>query len=137
MSLPPEFVEPSPSLPGQSERQWAALAHASALLGAVITGTWFGWGCFIGPLVIWLAKRDSMPFVAVQAREALNFNITAVLVGLVLGLFTLVTFGIGALLAVPLALIVGLGWLIWVLVATVKTHDGQDWRYPFMLRLVR
>ncbi|MHC1480292.1 DUF4870 domain-containing protein [Frateuria aurantia] len=136
MSTPPEFVEPVAGLPSDTERQWAAVAHASALLGAVLSGVWFGWGCFLGPLVIWLLKRDSLPFAGAQAREALNFNITVALISLVLTLFTLVTFGIGAFLAVPLGIVLGVAWLVYTLIATLKAQAGVAYRYPFCLRLI-
>jgi len=41
-------------MPSPEERQWAMLAHLSALLGTLLTGHWFGIGCFVGPLIIWL-----------------------------------------------------------------------------------
>ena len=60
------------------ERQWAMFAHLSALAGGIITAGWAGSiGCFLGPLVIWLMKKETMPFVDDQAKEALNFNITS------------------------------------------------------------
>ena len=47
------------------ERQWAMFAHLSALAGGIITAGWAGSiGCFLGPLVIWLMKKDKMPWTA-------------------------------------------------------------------------
>jgi uncharacterized Tic20 family protein len=58
------------------ERQMAMFAHLSALLGGIVTAGWAGSvGCFIGPLVIWLVKKDTMPFVDDQGKEALNFTL--------------------------------------------------------------
>src|SRR6476620_1628274 len=74
------------------EKQWAMFAHLSVLLGGLITSGWAGSiGFFIGPLVIWLMKKDTMPFVADQAKEALNFNITVSAVFLVLLILSLMT----------------------------------------------
>lgn len=120
------------------ERQWAMFAHLSAIVGGVLTSGWAGSiGCFIGPLVIWLMKKDEMPFVADQAREALNFNITVAIVFLALLLFGLVTLGIGMVLAVPLWLLVGVAWLVLTIIAAVKANQGVAYRYPFTLRLVK
>ena len=58
----------------QEEKQWGMFAHLSALLGLVIP-----LGNVIGPLVIWLVKKDTMPFVDNQAKEALNFQITVII----------------------------------------------------------
>lgn len=120
------------------EKQWAMFAHLSALLGGLVTSGWAGSvGFFIGPLVIWLMKKDTMPFVADQAREALNFAITVSLACLALLILTLMTLGIGAFLAVPLMAVIGIGAVVLVIMAAMKARDGVAYRYPFALRLVK
>ena len=120
------------------ERQWAMFAHLSVLLGGLLTSGWAGSvGFFIGPLVIWLMKKDTMPFVSDQAKEALNFAITVSLACLVLLLLTIMSLGIGALLTIPLMLIIGIAALVLVIVAAVKANQGVAYRYPFALRLVK
>lgn len=124
--------------PGADERQWAMFSHLSALLGGFVTTGWGGGvGFFIGPLIIWLVKKDTMPFVADQAKEALNFAITISLACLALLILTLVSLGLGALLTVPAMIVVGLGAVVLVVVAAVKANEGVAYRYPFALRLVR
>jgi uncharacterized Tic20 family protein len=124
-------------MPSPEERQWAMLAHISALLGCLLTGAWFGLGCFVGPLVIWLMKKDTMPFVSDQAKEALNFNITMGIIGMVLLLITILTLGIGAILAVPAGIVIGIAWLVLVIMGTIKSNEGERYRYPFCLRLIK
>ena len=120
------------------ERQWAMFAHLSALLGAIVTAGWAGSiGCFIGALVIWLVKKDTMPFVDDQAKEALNFNITVAIIFFVLFLMTLLTLGIGILLTGPLFVIVGIAWLVLTVIAAIKANQGERYRYPMTLRLVK
>ena len=120
------------------ERQWAMFAHLSALLGAVVTAGWAGSiGCFIGPLVIWLVKKDTMPFVDDQAKEALNFNITVAIIFFVLLMLTLFTLGIGIILTGPVMVIVGLAWLVLTIIAGIKANQGERYRYPLTLRLVK
>ncbi|MGV8944747.1 DUF4870 domain-containing protein [Thermomonas sp.] len=129
---------PAPAgVPSAEERQWAMFAHLSALAGGLLTSAIGGWGFFIGPLVIWLMKKDTMPFVADQAKEALNFNITISAIFLVLLILTFVTLGIGALLTVPLMLVVGLGALVLIVMAAMKANEGVAYRYPFAIRLVK
>jgi uncharacterized protein len=146
MSVPPESVVPPPSngpqappsdLPSTDERTWAMFAHLSALLGCIVTGHWFGWGCFLGPLIIWLVKKDTMPFVNDQAKEALNFNITVAIAFLVLLVLSIVTFGIGLIIAIPLWIVIGLSWLVLTIIAAVKANEGVRYRYPFALRLIK
>lgn len=151
MSVPPESVTPpspppppsdegappSNGMPSHEERQWALFGHLSALLGALLTGHLFGMGCFIGPLVIWLLKKESMPFAADQAKEALNFNITLAIIFAVLWILTIATFLVGAVLTIPLAIIISVAALVFIIIAAIKANEGERYRYPFALRLVK
>ena len=112
-------------------------AHLSALAGGLLTSAIGGWGFFLGPLVIWLMKKDTMPFVADQAKEALNFNITVSAIFLLLLILSFLTLGIGFLITVPIMLVVGLGALVLVIMAAIKANDGVAYRYPFAIRLVK
>ncbi len=120
------------------ERQWAMIAHLSALIGGVVTG---GWGhslaCFIGPLAVWLIKKDSMPFVDDQGKEALNFNITVGIVFVALTVFTVMTFGIGILIVWPIYFATALVWLIFSILGAYRAHEGIAYRYPICLRLIK
>jgi uncharacterized Tic20 family protein len=120
------------------ERQMAMFAHLSALLGGIVTAGWAGSiGCFIGPLVIWLMKKDTMPFVDDQAKEALNFNISVAIIFFVLWILTFMTLGIGIVLTGPLMILVGIAWLVFTIIAAMKANQGERYRYPFTLRLVK
>src|SRR3546814_4703298 len=57
--------------PDADQRTWGMFCHLAAL-SVLFTGI----GFVLGPLVVWLIKRDDMPFVDDQGKEALNFNIT-------------------------------------------------------------
>ena len=90
---------------------------------------------------MWLAKRDEHPFVDAQGKEALNFNLSALLYAiaiLVFGLvFTVVTFGLGILVLIPLVLGAVIAWLVLVVVAAVRASRGEPYRYPLTIRFVR
>ena len=141
-SLPPPAPPPIPDpildgLPSAEEKQWAMFAHLSALAGGLLTSAVGGWGTFIGPLVIWLVKKDTMKFVDDQGKEALNFNITIAIACFALLLLSIVTLGIGLILAVPLWVIIAIAWLVLTIVAAVKANNGEFYRYPMTLRLVK
>jgi uncharacterized Tic20 family protein len=146
MSVPPESVTPPPSnntpppqvgVPSAEERQWAMFAHASALLGAFITGWVGGWGWFLGPLIIWLVKKDTMPFVDDQAKEALNFNITVAIIFVILTILSVLTLGIGLAIALPLMFIIGIAALVFIIIGAIKANEGKTYRYPFALRFIK
>ena len=114
-------------------RNWAMGAHLTALAGVFVAGL----ASFVGPLVIWLMRRETDPFAAEHALEALNFNLmvlVAVIIGGILGIGTL---GIGFLVIGPLILILGVLWFVWTLQATMAASRGEPYRYPLSVRLVR
>lgn len=120
------------------EKQWAMFAHLSALAGGILTSGWAGSiGCFIGPLIIWMVKKDTMPFVDDQAKEALNFAITISIACVALVMLTILSLGIGALLTIPLMMAVGIAALVMIIIAAMKAHEGVVYRYPIALRLVK
>lgn len=116
---------PGPTIKPE-ERQMAVFTHLAALAGFVIP-----LGNIIGPLVMWLIKKDTMPFVDDQGKEALNFNITVAIAGVVCCILFLIV--IGYFLLVALAVV----WFIFVIIATVQASEGVAYRYPFSLRIVK
>lgn len=134
----PPFIETGAIGIPADERQWAMFAHLSALVGGILTGGWaFSIGCFLGPLIIWMVKKDSMRFVDDQGKEALNFNITVAGIFLILLILSVVTLGIGLVIAVPVGLIVGIAWLVFTIIAAIKANEGVAYRYPLTLRLIK
>jgi uncharacterized protein len=124
------------------ERQWAMLAHLSALLGYLMTSGWAGCsGGFIGPFIVWIIKKDTMPFVDQQGKEALNFSLTICLaLGALFGfgiMYGIVTFGLGFLLALLAMGVVLLYALVFTIIASVKAYEGVAYRYPISLRLIK
>ena len=111
------------------EKQWAMFAHLSVLLGGLVTSGWGGSiGFFIGPLVIWLMKKDTMPFVDDQAKEALNFAITISIACVALVMLTILSLGIGALLTIPVMMAIGIAALVMIIIAAIKANDGVAYR---------
>lgn len=102
------------------EKNMAAIAHAG--------GIFFG---FIPALIIWLMKKDESPYIAQQAKEALNFQITMAIAFFIS--FALIFVLIGILLI----------WLIWLadvvlcILAAVKASKGESYRYPVAIRLIK
>jgi len=137
----PYAPPPAPAAIPADQRQWAMFAHLSALIGGLLTSVAGGWGTFIGPLIVWLIKKDTMPFVDDQAKEALNFNITVAIIALLMaglfGLFTVITLGLGLIIVVPLVAAFVLVWLILTILAAIRANEGRSYRYPFTLRLIK
>ncbi len=124
-----DIIDPPPApsdSPAPESRQWGLFAHLSALVGLIIP-----FGNILGPLIIWQIKKAEMPFVDDQGKEALNFNITVALAFVVAFILSFVLIG---LLLMPL---IGLAWLVFAIIAAIKANNGEYYRYPFTLRLVK
>jgi len=117
---------------GESDaRQWAMFAHLSALFALIIGLPW------VGPLVIYLTKKDDHPYIAEQAREALNFNLSFFIYLVVGTIVTVVlSFVLIGLLLIPVLIAMGIAWIVFVIIAAVKANGGQQYRYPLTIRMV-
>jgi hypothetical protein len=124
-----------PPVPTSEERNWALAAHIGSLVAA-----WFAMG-FLAPLIVLLVKGKESPFVRRHAVESLNFQLS-LLIYLVVGsivsvvLFFL-TFGLFLIILVPAAVLLGIGALVVIILASVKASQGEDYRYPLTIRIVR
>ena len=132
--MQPPFSGNSPTPPpmpayqaiSEEDKSLAMLCH---LLG-IFTG-------FIGPLILWLVKKDSSAFVGHHGREALNFQITLMLVMLGLGSVPVVLmFVVVGILLVPVLFIVPILALVAEIIAAVAAQKGEWHRYPCCIRLV-
>jgi len=105
------------------EKVMGMLAH---ILGAVTS--------FLGPLIIWLIKKDESPFVNDQGKEALNFQITIIIGYVVAGILSMVpVLGCLSIILIPA---VGVTSLIFGILGGLEANKGVVYRYPFALRLI-
>jgi uncharacterized Tic20 family protein len=114
-------AQPAPA--GKSspdEKNMATLAHVLTLF----TG-------FIGPLVIWLLKKDQSDFVDDQGKEALNFGISIAIYSFAswLSIFVLIGF-----LLLPAVLIFA---LVNIIRGAIAASKGERFRYPLCIRLIK
>ena len=126
--------EPPPALdPGPDDRQYGLFMHLSALIG--LTGIPFA--SVIAPLVLWQIKKNDSAFIDDQGKEAVNFNITVLLIGIALMLLTFVTFFVAVIITLPLGVALVIAWLVLTIIAGIKANEGVAYRYPVCLRLIK
>jgi uncharacterized Tic20 family protein len=112
---------------GKHGGTWGMLCHLSALAGFV--GVPFGH--ILGPLVVWLVKKDEYAFVDDQGKEALNFQISILIYTVVSAFLILMCLGI------VLLVLVQLFNFVMIIVASIKASNGEKFRYPLTLRLIK
>lgn len=114
----PQPVAAAP-LSQEQDVQWASFAHLGGIVG------------FLPSLIIWLVFKDRGSFTNAEAKEALNFQITIVFAYIVGSILTVILVG---------AFIVWAAWIVSVvfsIIAFLKVKDGQHYRYPFAIRLIK
>lgn len=111
----------------QDDRTWGMIAHLSALAAFVVPFV----GGALGPLIVWLIKREQSAFAGEAAKEALNFNIT-VAIGYVICVVLMIVW-----IGIPLMFALGIAWLVLTIIAGVKASEGVQYRYPGTIRFVK
>ena len=105
--------------PTNDEKMLAMLAHLITFVSS-----------FIGPLVIYLVKKDESAFVGDQAKEVLNFHLSVLIYGIVAGFSVLLLIGFVLLPAL----------LVFVFVVTIigaiRAYEGNMYRYPLCIRFI-
>lgn len=127
----PAASDPAPGeLSTQDERTWSVLSHVSVLAWP-LTGL-----LPIAPFIVWLLYKDRSPRIGFHALQSLWYQVAWLVLGTVGGflatLFTVITFGLGIFVVVPLAAILGVIPFAHQLYAAYKVSQGIDYRYPFI-----
>ena len=116
----PAYGAAQPALSDADQRMWSMLAH----LGGILFG-------FLAPLIVYLVQRERGEFVKKQSTEALNWQITMAIGQAVSALLWIVIVGIVGTIGFSIATIV------FGIIAGLAVNRGEDYRYPFALRLVK
>lgn len=117
--------------PSADDRTWAILAHLSAVVGAVVS---VGWLTFLGPLIIYLIKKDSSPFVRNAAAGSFNFTLSMTLLAIAGGLVSLTV--VGLVVGIPMMIVGALFPIVLGIVGAVKASNGESYTYPFQLKVL-
>jgi uncharacterized Tic20 family protein len=111
--------------PTQDERLWGMLCHLSAFAGYIIPV-----GNILGPLVIWLIKKDESEYVNRHGKSSLNFEISITIYILISLLLVFIAIGI------PILILIGIFQIIVVIIASIRAFDGQYYQYPLTMTFV-
>jgi uncharacterized Tic20 family protein len=119
-------MEPTTTSTSSTVRTWCILAHATALVGFLVPVA----GHLVGPLIVWLAKRQDSPEIDAHGKESLNFQISMLIWYCVAGILCLVLIGI------PILILLHLLNVIFVIVASIQASEDKLYRYPLSIRLI-
>ena len=118
---------PSPAASSSTNvRTWCILAHATALVGFLVPVA----GHIVGPLIIWLAKRQDSTEIDAHGKESINFQISMVIWNAIALILCLVLIGI------PILILLHILNIIFVIIASIQASEGKLYRYPLAIRLI-
>jgi uncharacterized Tic20 family protein len=104
-------------VPTPDERTMAILAHILTIVAG-----------FIAPLIIYLVKKDESKYVAEHAKESLNFQLTVLILCIILFI---------SIIGLIVVWIVPVVALIFEIIATINASDNKMYRYPVSIRLIK
>lgn len=110
----------------KQSRLWGMLCHLTGL--SLLLGIPFG--NILGPLVIWLIKKNDYEFVDEQGKESLNFQISITIYFIISLILIVLVIGIVTTIALFFA------YLILVIIASIKASNGEGFKYPFTIRFI-
>jgi len=111
----------------QQDKTFGMLCH---LLGLAVYVFWL-FGNILGPLIMWLVKKDTSEFVDDQGKESLNFQISITIYCLAAGVLSFVVIGI------PLLFAIGIFDTVMIIIAAVQANNGVRYRYPLCIRFIK
>jgi uncharacterized Tic20 family protein len=132
-----ENINPIPPIqppPNSQARTWNMLCHLSALAGFL--GIPFG--NVLGPLIVWLIKKNEFPSVDAHGKAALNFQLTVVIATMasVIAGFILAVICVGFIFFILAGAILICG-MVFGVIAAIKANNGEEYKYPYSLDLIK
>ena len=122
----PPPAEPPLEIPREA-RKWATICHIAALAGLLGNGI----GFLVGPLIVWLIKREDHPFIDGQGKEAVNFQLTMIIALILCVPLFFVIIGL------PIAIFIGILMVVLPIIAAIKSNNGVEFRYPLSVRIIK
>jgi uncharacterized Tic20 family protein len=110
----------------------AVIAHLASIVFAILS---VGVGGWIVPLALYIIYRNRSPFMRQHCAEALNFQISIAVLSAVAWLMILTV--LLAIVGIPLLIVVGIGTLVFPILAALAANRGDRYRYPMTLHLIR
>ena len=111
------------SLFGLTEDTYIMLMHLSQFAGILIP-----FAGFIVPILMWITQKEENSNVDLHGKNILNFMISFIIYAAVAAI---------TIIGLPISLIVGILYVIFVIMATIKANNGEYWKYPLTIQFIK
>ncbi|HHV86655.1 MAG TPA: DUF4870 domain-containing protein [Petrimonas sp.] len=108
---------------GLEENTYLMLMHLSQLLGLLLP-----LAGFVAPVIMWITNKETNANVDLHGKNILNFIISYLIYSAVLAI---------TIIGIPLLIVLGIIYLVFVILASVKANNGEYWRYPFIIQFLK
>jgi len=108
---------------GLTESTYLMLMHLSQFAGFLlpIAG-------FVAPIIMWITNKENSASVDMHGKNIINFMISYAIYAAVLCI---------TIIGIPLAIILGVLYLLFVILASVKASNGEYWNYPLSIQFIK
>ncbi|MCK8045078.1 DUF4870 domain-containing protein [Shewanella sp. 1CM18E] len=110
----------------QDEKNMGIIVQVASFSGYLVP-----FGSILGPLIVWLMKRDEFPFVDSCGRNCLNFKISLFIYVSISAILMFI--GIGFILLALLAI----ADIVFTVIAAIKASEGKSYQYPLTINFIK
>ena len=122
---PPSYQDPYERW-RRDDRTWAMLCHLAAFAGSVVP-----LGHIVGPLIVWLLKKNDYPLTDDQGKQSLNFQISITLYSVLCIPLVFLLIGI------PLIVALWILNIVFIIMAALRANKGDAYRYPLAIPFIK
>ena len=108
---------------GLAENTYLMLMHLSQFLGLIIP-----LAGFVAPVLMWIMNKDTNANVDLHGKNILNFTISYLIYSAVLAI---------TIIGIPLLVVLGIIYIVFIVMAGVKANNDEYWRYPFIIQFFK
>jgi uncharacterized Tic20 family protein len=119
------YNTPTPSDP--NNRKWGMALHLSALIGLLLP-----LGLVLGPLIVWMLKKNDGEYFDRQGKNAVNFQLT-----ILIAAFVFAVLGTMIKPLFTLAFVAGIAGILFAVIAGFNVNSNGDYKYPFSFRFIK
>jgi Uncharacterized protein conserved in bacteria len=108
---------------GLTENTYLMLLHLSQFAGLIIP-----LAGFVVPIIMWITNKENNANVDLHGKNVMNFMISFAIYTAVLCI---------TIIGIPVAVIVGILYIVFVIMATLKANNGEYWKYPLTIQFIK
>ena len=83
---------------------------------------------FVAPILMWITNKENSTQVDLHGKNIINFMISYAIYAAVLCI---------TIIGIPVAIVLGILYLVFVVLASLKANNGEYWKYPLSIQFIK